>query len=63
MNISTYLSRNRERVIDIEEQDRVLDWTLVERGVDSSCGRHLDGVVSLVTETRYSRVPSNKSPN
>lgn len=36
----SYLTGQGKRVIDIEEENRVLDGTLVERGVNS-CGSHV----------------------
>jgi hypothetical protein len=39
---SKYLAGLCERVVDIEQQHRVLDWTLVERGVDRCGGGHVE---------------------
>jgi hypothetical protein len=37
-----YLARLRERVIDIEKEDCVLERTLLERWIDRCCGSHLE---------------------
>jgi hypothetical protein len=39
---SKYLTGLGERVVDIEQQHRVLDWALVERGVDRCGGGHVE---------------------
>jgi hypothetical protein len=37
----TYLTRFCKSVIDVKQQHCVLDWALVERGVNRSGGGHL----------------------
>jgi hypothetical protein len=43
----TYLARLCKCVIDIEQKHRVLDWALVERRVNRSCGGHLEICANL----------------
>jgi hypothetical protein len=40
VDASTHLTRLCKRVIDIEEEYRVLERSLVERGVDGCCESH-----------------------
>lgn len=37
-----YLTRFCERVVDIEEEDCVLEGTLLERGVNGCCESHVE---------------------
>jgi hypothetical protein len=53
---ATYLTRDSEGVVHIEEHKRVLHWTLVQRGVQRCSCSHLAGFVSEGEGEKLTRV-------